>query len=159
MRVCDAARPVASGAAHRVVSAELNLDTIAPFGPTQPVGLVRQGKRSVGVVWASPERDWLLTAGEWFATTLRIEHDGEVDDLPVSGDPRSVAMTPDRRAVVVASWFGGTRLLDVASGKSEVVLARDQAWIALSRTGELAWANDVAYGPGITCVVHLRPST
>src|SRR3954447_11520344 len=111
---------------------------------------------AIGIFWASPDDRVSITAAEWSADSVSVKKIGESPvEVPISGDPRAVAMSADRSRVIVATWFGGTRQYDVATGRSRDVLPRSQSWIAVSAHDEIAWADDEQFGSGRVCVAPL----
>ena len=114
------------------------------------------GGPPIGILWASPDDRVSITAAEWSADRVSVKAVGEPPvDVPISGDPRAVAMSADRSTVIVASWFGGTRQYDVATGRSREILRRSQSWIAVSADDEIAWADNEQFGSGRVCVAPL----
>ena len=134
---------------HRVASLSLDAgaDPSLAYGPaTDPVG----------TFWASSDGDTTATSAEWFATHVAVTRpDGSVTQVPVDGDPRSIALTPDGESLVAATWSDGTWLVDIESGSSERLLRGSQPWIAVSGDGDVAWTNEEQVGPGQVCVAPL----
>ena len=67
----------------------------------------------------------------------RVEGPGVARRIPYRGDPRSITITPDDRELVIADWSGGTRAVDVRTGRSRVLLTRTQRFAAVSSRGDL----------------------
>jgi hypothetical protein len=131
---------------HRVASLPLDGSTepSLDFAPRSDAG---------GAYWASPDGRTIATSPEWEGTHVTITRpDGSTSMVRVPGDPRSIALTPDGTSLVVAGWSGGTRLFDISTGDSRLLLRRSQAWIAVSPQGDLAWADEEQVGPGQVCV-------
>ena len=135
-----------TGNSHRVVSLALDgqPDPTLAFGP---------GTEPVGVFWASSDGRTTATSAEWFATHVAVSRpDGSVVQVPIVDDPRSIALTPDGEALVVAGWSDGTRLVGIERQSSERLLRGSQSSIAVSRQGDLAWTNEEQVGPGQVCI-------
>ena len=110
----------------------------------------------VGTFWASPDGRTTATSVEWFAESVTVTRpDGSVEHVQVVDDPRSIALTPDGKALVVAGWSGGTRLVEVEGQSSRRLLPRTQSWIAVSPQGDLAWSDEEQVGTGRLCVAPL----
>ena len=133
------------------VGARIRLDAGAD-PPVQRVG----GTAPIGVFWASSDDRTTITAAEWFAHQVTLTTaDGSTADVQVVNDPRSVALSASGTAVIAASWDGGTRRYDIATGGSTSLLRRSQSWVAVSSQGDLAWADDERSGPGLACVAPI----
>jgi hypothetical protein len=117
---------------------------------------IDQASETVGVFWASADGATVAYSPEWSGDETTVVVDGPADrHIEVTGDPRSIALTADARTLVVASWFGGTRRYDVATGASGLVLSGSQSWIALSPDGAMAWGTEEQLGAGVACLVAL----
>jgi hypothetical protein len=117
---------------------------------------VEPGTLDIGAFWASADGRVTASAPAWFSTAIEIvTKGGGARTVGVSGDPRSIALSPDGRTLVVADWSGGTRLIDVSSGRSRLVLHGSQAFVALSGQGDLAWVNEEQFGHGRLCTSTL----
>jgi hypothetical protein len=113
----------------------------------------RLGDATIGSFAASPDGRIVVTSRQWGTDYITVtDAAGSTHDISVAGDPRSVALSADWTAVFVASWFGGTRRYEIATGASQPILPRSQTWIAISGQGDLAWADDEQLGPGHVCV-------
>jgi hypothetical protein len=138
-----------TGNSHRVAS--LSLD-----GLSEPTLVFGPGSEPVGSFWASPDGRTTATSPEWFGTHVAVTHaDGSVVQVPVPGDARSMAVTPDGTSLVAASWSDGTRVIDIGTGASRLLLRGSQSWIAVSRQGDLAWTDEEQVGPGRVCIAPL----
>jgi hypothetical protein len=111
---------------------------------------------AIGSVWMSSDRSTIVTSEEWGGDALMVQSSDPTMPRRISyrGDPRSMAITPDRRELVIADWSGGTRAVDIATGQARVLLPRSQRFAAVSDRGDLAWADDETIGPGRLCVAH-----
>jgi hypothetical protein len=106
--------------------------------------------------WSSPDGEWQVFAKDKPARILSIRHGSATVAVPiVIDDPRSVALSVDRKNALVASWTEGTRAVNIDTGESRILLAGHQTWIALSQNGNLAWATENEGWPGTTCVLNV----
>ena len=113
---------------------------------------------TIGSFSATPDGRTIAYGPEWFGTHVTVTTNGAAThNVPVSDDPRSMALSADGRDLIVAGWSGETRRIDIASGRADLILSGRQAWIALSPTGELAWGTDEQIGAGVACVMRLQP--
>ena len=109
----------------------------------------------VGAFWVSSTNDVSVVGPGYSDTHAEIRSADEIRLIDVHTDPRSLALSSDRRTLVVASWFGGTRLVDTESGAARLVLRGSQVFVALSAKGDLAWANEEQFGHGRLCTLTL----
>jgi DNA-binding beta-propeller fold protein YncE len=127
-----------------------------PFGSDTIEVLADQPAQEVGAFWASPDGRTSAWSEGWFGTSVTVDTPLRRRVVQVGGsDQRSLAMTPDNKNVVVASWDGGTRMVDVETGRSELILRGQQQFIAVSSSGDLAWAADDQIGHGRLCTASL----
>ena len=133
------------------IPAHLDLDGI---GPPTLMAFGRHG--AVGSLWVSADRSTMVTSEEWGGQVLSVESKDRAlpRRIPYRGDPRSITITPDERELVIADWSGGTRAVDIRTGRSRVLLTRTQRFAAVSSRGDLAWADDETIGPGRLCIAH-----
>lgn len=111
--------------------------------------------RPVGAFWSSADAQWTATGPAWDGTPVTVVGPGASLEVPVPGDPRSLALTANGSTLVVATWFDGTRAFDLATGSSRLVIAGSQRFIALSPLGDLAWANEEVIGHSQLCTAAL----
>ena len=129
---------------------------VLPFGPDTIEVLPDQPAQEVGAFWASPDGRTTVWSEGWFATSVNVATPAGRQRVPVGGDDqRSLAMTPDGRTLIAASWGSGTRMVDVSTGRAQLILQGGQQFIALSSTGHLAWAADDQIGHGRLCTALL----
>lgn len=110
----------------------------------------------IGAFWSSADGTSTIVGPGYFGTMLEVTTPAGTRSVPISGDARSVALSADHRTIVEASWFDGTRLIDVESGTTRPVLRGSQLFVALSEKGDLAWANDEQFGRGRLCTSTLE---
>lgn len=109
------------------------------------------GREEIGAFWASADGATTVTGPSYFGSALEIRtRDGGSHSVP-SGEARSVGLSGDGRTLVVASWFNGTRLIDVGTGQSRLVLNGSQTFVAVSQNGDVAWANEEQFGHARLC--------
>jgi WD40 repeat protein len=109
----------------------------------------------LGAFWASPDNSVSAVGGVWSDHVIEIADGAGTRSIDPGTEPRSIALSPDGRTLVVASWFNGTRIVDTATGAGRLILRGSQAFVALSAAGDLAWANDEQVGQGRLCVAKL----
>jgi hypothetical protein len=115
-------------------------------------------REPLGAFWATADGRTILYGEERSSLQVTVAEEGQAArHVPVSGDPRSIALSADGREIVVASWDGGTRRIDIETGRSEPVLSGSQAWISVSPSGDLAWGSAEERGAGAACVTRLEP--
>jgi hypothetical protein len=116
---------------------------------------VEGSKDEVGALWMSPDGSSRIAGPGTFGMRLEVATNIGTSSIAVSGDPRSVALSSDGRTIVEAGWFDGTRLIDVASGNTRQILRGSQLFVALSRNGDLVWANEEQVGQSGVCTSTL----
>lgn len=110
----------------------------------------------VGAFWSAADGSATVAGPGYGGTSLAVTiKDGGTQLVAVNGDPRSVALSADGRTIVEAGWFDGTRLIDVATGETHLVMRGSQVFVALSERGDLAWANDEQFGTARLCTSTL----
>lgn len=113
-------------------------------------------RETIGSFWATADGRTILYSQGWPADHVTVAEGGQAGrQVPVSGDPRSIALSTDGQELFVASWDGGTRRVDIDTGRSEPVLSGSQSWISVSPSGDLAWGSAEETGPGMSCVIRL----
>jgi hypothetical protein len=117
---------------------------------------VTHSSDEVGAFWSSADGTVTVTGPGYFGTTLEVATASGTRSVPISGDARSVALSADGQTIVEAGWFDGTRLIDVQSGNSRLILRGSQTFVALSEKGDLAWANEEQFGHGHLCTSTLE---
>ena len=108
-----------------------------------------------GAFWASPDSDVIAVGGSYGDQTVAITSAAGTRSINAGAEPRSIALSSDGRNLVVANWFGGTRVVDTETGSGRLVLRGSQKFVALSAGGYLAWANDEQVGQDRLCVAKL----
>jgi hypothetical protein len=109
------------------------------------------GRRDTGAFWSSPDGRVTVSGPGSFGTGLRITTIDGAYRLVASTDARSVALSGDRRTIIAADWFDGTRLIDVETGRSHRVLNGSQLFVAVSEHDDVAWATEEQYGHSRLC--------
>lgn len=117
---------------------------------------VEPSRDEVGAFWSSADGTATIAGPGYFDTALQVATTAGTRSVPVSDDVRSVALSADGRTIVAAGWFDGTRLIDVESGQSRLILRGSQTFVALSEKGDLAWANEEQFGRGRLCTSTLE---
>ncbi len=113
--------------------------------------------RPLGRMWWSPDGQWAVGIEQWSFSPAVVVHVGVETftvELPHESYPRTFALTPDRSALVTASWTGPSTITDLGSGAVRRILDGRQRWISVSERGDVAWANDDGM-PSRPCVVAL----
>ena len=105
--------------------------------------------------WASSDGTVTATVPEWANTSVTITTAAGSRSVALGVGARSIALSSDRGTLIVAAWSKGTWLVDVLTGAARQVLRGSQAFIALSDRGDIAWANDEAFGHGRLCTSTL----
>ena len=127
-----------------------------PLNGAVPSLVTDDDEMIVGTFWTSSDGTWTAAGPGWFGEDVQVSRAGQPwRTVDVETDPRSIALSQDRSTLVVASWFGGTRLVDVASGASRPVLRGSQRFVALSQEGDLAWASEEEFGQSRLCTTTL----
>lgn len=122
---------------------------------TSPSALaVQPGPGEIEAMWASSDGSVVATE-QWTGSTVEVAGPSGSVSVPVKGGAQSLAVSADRKTLVLAADSGGIRLLDIPTGESRRVLPGNQAFIALSDHGDIAWANDEPYGPAKLCTSTL----
>ena len=109
----------------------------------------------VSAFWASADGQWTATGPAWEGASVMLTGPSRTTDVRVPGDQRSIAFTSDRSTLVAASWFNGTRAIDVATGDPRLIIRGSQRFVALSSLGDLAWANEEDIGDSQLCTAPL----
>lgn len=129
---------------------------VIPLGGDGTAMETRPTSDEIGAFWSSTDDSTTVAGPGYGGTTVAVTTKaGGTQLVPVTGDPRSVALSADHRTIVEAGWFDGTRFIDVASGQTQLVMRGSQAFVALSERGDLAWANDEQFGSARLCTSTL----
>jgi hypothetical protein len=115
---------------------------------------VQPGFGEVEALWASSDGSIVATE-KWAGSTVDLAGPSGSVSVPVKGGAQSFALSADGTTLILAADSGGIRFLDLPSGKSRRVLPGNQAFIALSGHGDIAWANDEPFGPAQLCTSTL----
>jgi hypothetical protein len=108
-----------------------------------------------GAFWASPDNAVSAVGGSYGDLNVAITSAAGTRSIDAGAEPRSISLSPDGRSLVVASWFGGTRVVDTETGSGHPVLRGSQKFVALSAGGYLVWANDEQLGQDRLCLAKL----
>jgi hypothetical protein len=115
---------------------------------------VQPGFGEIEALWASSDGS-LVATENWAGSTVEFAGPSGSVSVLVKGGAQSLAVSADGKTLVLAADSGGIRFIDLPSGRSRRVLPGNQAFIALSEHGDIAWANDEPLGPAQLCTSTL----
>jgi len=115
---------------------------------------VQPGSGEIEAMWASSDGSFVATE-RWAGSTVDLAGPSGRVSVPIKGGAQSLALSADGKTLILAADSGGIRFIDLPSGTSRRVLPGNQAFIASSARGDIAWANDEPFGPAQLCTSTL----
>lgn len=116
----------------------------------------RPAAGEIGAFWSAADDSATVAGPGFVGSTLTVStRETGTQLVEINGDARSVALSADHKTIVEAGWFDGTRLIDVDTGQTHLLMRGSQVFVALSERGDLAWANDEDFGTARLCTSTL----
>jgi hypothetical protein len=120
-----------------------------------PARVIDRDFNTTSAYWVSSDGSVTATVANWPITSVEIRTAAGSRSVALPAGARSIALSSNGHTVAVAAWSDGTWLVDVATAGARQVLRGSQAFVALSDQGDVAWANDEAFGYGRLCTSTL----
>lgn len=125
-----------------------------PFADDHSAVINVDSSDNSGAFWVSSDGSATATSTFHPGDTVEVTTSSGTVSIP-TGPVQSIALTADRRRLVVAAAAGGLDLIDIASGHSQRLMPGSQEFVAISERDDVAWLNDEPFGPGRLCTSTL----
>lgn len=111
----------------------------------------------LGALWASSDGGAIAVGPGYDALPVLVRALGADLHIDVRDDPRSVAITPNRKTLIAAGWGGGTYAYPLDGGAPSRILGGTEPFIAVSAGGDLVWTEETPGGSPLCTMALAGP--